>query len=672
MTTTITTTAGTTISTLAPAIQHIALSRLAPSKANVRRVNSTAGISALADSIKAHGLIQNLTVRKAAKGQKFEVVAGARRLAALRLLVKEGTFGKDIEIPCNVLDIERDTEISLAENTQRERMHVVDEVLAYRQLVEDGLAAEEIAARFGQAVVTVRQRLKLANLSPKILDAMRADEIGIEQARALAITDDHAAQETAWFERDGWSRNPANLRAALTSEHVRSNDRLARFVGVDAYEAAGGNVLRDLFAEDDATFLTDRSLLVRLAGEKLETVAEEFSPQGWKWAEISIDGSGIHSAGYGRIYPERRDHTDEEQAELSALAETYDELAARIEAYAEGDHEIAADEARLAEIEQRIEAIRDATESFQPEKQALAGCLVAVAYDGSLQVTRGLVKPEDRKALDRWLRRGDQDDDESGDAPALPDAPDSAEPSGYSAALMEELTAIRTAALRVELASRPEIAISAVLHPLVLRCFHDGYHYLRMDSAVEIRGERKALDPCIKEPEACRALAGWKEIVDGWGYRLPGDPADLWEWLIEQPTDVLTDLLAVVTAANLNAVSARHDASRSRMEQADQIAKSLNLDMRAWWTPDAGFLARLSKSTIASIMHEAGCPEDAARAIERAPKAEAVTQATRELDGTGWLPAPLTVPDEDAAPAEDRNDDAGDGSTADAMQIAAE
>lgn len=357
-----------------------------------------------------------------------------------------------------------------------------------------------------------------------------------------------------------------------------------------------------------------------------------------------------------------------EGAELSALAETFDELAEKIEAYAEGDTEIAADEARLAEIEQRMEAIRDAAESFRPEEQALAGCLVAIAYDGSLQVTRGLVKPEDRKALDR-LRRGDQD---GGEAPALSDAPESVEPSGYSAALIEELTAIRTAALRVELASRPEIALAAMLHPLVLRCFHDGYQYLRMDSAVEIRGERKALDPCIKEPDACRALAGWKEILDGWGYRLPGDPADLWEWLIEQPTDVLADLLAVVTAANLNAVSARHDASRSRIEQADQIAKSLNLDMRAWWTPDEGFLARLSKSTIASIMREAGCSEDAARAVERAPKAEAVAQAARELDGTGWLPAPLTLPDDDAASANDRSDEIGDGGETSAVQIAAE
>lgn len=416
MTTTITTTA---IGTLTTAIQHIALSKLVPSKANVRKVNSTAGIGELADSIEAHGLIQNLTVRKAAKGGKFEVVAGARRLAALRLLAKESRFDKEIDIPCNVLAAERDAEISLAENTQREAMHVVDEVLAYQRLVEDGLPADAIASRFGQSVVTVRQRLKLAALSPRILEAMRADEITIEQARALAITDDHAAQEAAWFGRDGWSRSPGNLRAALTNEHLRSTDRLARFVGVEAYEAAGGAVLRDLFSENEATFLTDRPLAMRLAAKRLQAVADAVRPEGWNWTEVCIEADSIHHAGYGRIHPQRRDHTEAEQAELAILGESYDALAEQIEAHAEGDEQIAADEVRLAEIEQRIEAIRSATESYVADEQALAGCIVAIGYDGSLQVTRGLVRAEDRAALDR-LRRGDDAHDDGDEAPALP------------------------------------------------------------------------------------------------------------------------------------------------------------------------------------------------------------------------------------------------------------
>lgn len=93
-----------------------------PSAANVRRVNTAVGLSELADSIEAHGLIHNLTVRKAKKG-KYEVVAGSRRLAALRLLAKEGRLAEDADIPCNIRDAESDTELSLAENVQRVDAH---------------------------------------------------------------------------------------------------------------------------------------------------------------------------------------------------------------------------------------------------------------------------------------------------------------------------------------------------------------------------------------------------------------------------------------------------------------------------------------------------------------------------------------------------------------------
>ena len=127
-------------------------------------------------------------------------------------------------------------------------MHIVDEILAYRQLVEGGMTPENIAARFGQSVATVRQRLKLASLSPKILGELREDKIRIDQAKALAISDDHAAQDRAWFETQSWNRDPYSLRAMLTRDHVRSTDKLALFVGIEAYEAAGGATMRDLFA----------------------------------------------------------------------------------------------------------------------------------------------------------------------------------------------------------------------------------------------------------------------------------------------------------------------------------------------------------------------------------------------------------------------------------------
>lgn len=619
----------------------IPLGRLVASKKNVRRISNPGDRAELAASIEHHGLIQNLVVRKAAKGNKFEVVAGGRRFDAMNLLMKEGRSIQGIEVtkdyPVRVVENPEgnDTEISLVENTHRVAMHPVDEVIAYRDLAEDGMEPENIAARFGQSVVTVRQRLKLANLSPRILDELRSDEMTLEQARALAISDDHAAQEQAWFEQSSWNRDPRSLRAFLTQSHVRATDRLVRFVGLEAYEQAGGTVLRDLFGEDTTTYLTDRALLVKLATGQLEAVAEEIRQRGWKWAEISLEGNSGYGSGHGRIQPSARALSEAEQAELDALSEEFDTLAERIEGYDEVDPQLEADEKRQQEVSDRMEAIQSASYGYDPQHMAMAGCIVGIGYDGTTDVTRGLVKPEDHKALAaRHIPEGEADD-EAAEAPAAQ------EPSGLSYGLIEELTAIRTAAMRVELVARPQVALAAILMPLVSRAFHD--HAMRMgrESAVEVRGEMRDLAPSIKEPDACRALSGWNDIIEGWAHHIPGTPADLWPWLLEQDTGRLIDLLAVVTAANLNAVSARYNASKSRLAEADLVAEAVTLDMKDWWSPEAPFLSRLSKADIADVLREAGCSDTVAKAVERAPKDEAVALAEKELAGKGWLPALL-------------------------------
>lgn len=278
-------------------------------------------------------------------------------------------------------------------------MHPVDEIISYRDMVEQGAEVENIAARFGQSVVTVRQRLKLASLSPRILDVMRDDEITLEQARALAISDDHEAQEKAWFEQSNWNRDPRSLRAFLTQAHVRATDRLARYVGLEAYEQAGGGVLRDLFAEDATTYLTDRPLLVTLASGRLEVVAEELRQRGWKWAEVSLESNISYGGGFGRIHMRNRTLEEAEQAELDALDAEFDALAERIDGYDDGDPQLEADEQRQQEVSARIDTIQSASQSFEPQEMAVAGCLVGIGYDGTLEVVQGLVKPEDQKAL---------------------------------------------------------------------------------------------------------------------------------------------------------------------------------------------------------------------------------------------------------------------------------
>ena len=177
-------------------IVQIPLNKLTKSDTNVRKTGDKS-IEDLAASIQAHGLLHNLVVTQT-KNEKYKVIAGARRLAALTKLAKEKAIPKNFGVPCRVVDEQGGTEASLAENVIRTNMHPADQFIAFRALVDEGIGVEEVAARFGVTATTVRQRLKLANVAPRLFELYRTDEITLDQLMALAITDDQAAQERVW------------------------------------------------------------------------------------------------------------------------------------------------------------------------------------------------------------------------------------------------------------------------------------------------------------------------------------------------------------------------------------------------------------------------------------------------------------------------------------------
>src|ERR1019366_4058441 len=253
-------------------IKIIPLNKLVPSPANVRRTGANAGIEELAASIKAHGLLQNLQVREGA-GNKFEVVAGGRRLGALKLLLKKKTLTAKTPIACHVLGDEDAGEISLAENVMRMPMHPADQFEAFRALAETGKGPEDIAARFGTTAATVRQRLKLAGVSARLFAAYREDEMTLDQLMAFTVSDDHAAQEAVWTDLAQYNRSPAAIRKALTAAHVSADDKRVSLVGLDVYREAGGAIVRDLFQPAHEGYLTDAALLDRLVDETLENEA---------------------------------------------------------------------------------------------------------------------------------------------------------------------------------------------------------------------------------------------------------------------------------------------------------------------------------------------------------------------------------------------------------------
>ena len=313
--------------------QTVELSKLTASKDNVRRVESEAGLTELVASIRAHGLLQNLTVRPNDKG-KYEVVAGARRLAALRALANEKGTGwtKKSPIPVLILEGHNDTEISLAENTVRQNMHVADQVEAFRKLIEDdAMTPEQVADRFGISTMTVRRRIKLAKVSPRIMDEFRVGQVTLGQMEALAIADDHGEQESAFFDLPDWNRDERHIRSRLTQEKIRADNRLVRFVGVEAYVEAGGAITRDLFSADADLYLDDKPLVMTLAMARLEAEAEAIQmAEGWKWVEFYLSDSDARER-LPVIASHKREHTDEESAEVAALSAYFEDN--------EGDYE---------------------------------------------------------------------------------------------------------------------------------------------------------------------------------------------------------------------------------------------------------------------------------------------------------------------------------------------
>jgi len=178
----------------------IALDRLVASDANVRRIKAGISVEELAEDIARRGLLQSLSVRPVLNGDgeetgKIAVSAGGRRLAALKLLVKQKRLAKNAPVPCIVKTEGIEEEDSLAENTMREALHPLDQFRAFKHLQDAGLSIDEIAARFFVGAQVVRQRLKLAAASPKLLDLYVAEELTLEQLMAFCVIDDHARQE---------------------------------------------------------------------------------------------------------------------------------------------------------------------------------------------------------------------------------------------------------------------------------------------------------------------------------------------------------------------------------------------------------------------------------------------------------------------------------------------
>jgi len=498
-----------------PLIREIPLSRLVLAPENVRKTPPDPRADAeLKASIAALGLLENLVVRAdepdEAGGERYAVVAGGRRLKAMQALVEEDVLDADHPVPCQVRTGDAETgEISLAENVMRIAMHPADQVVAFTKLVQSGQSVSSVAARFGTSERTVEQRLRLGNAAPELLDAYRADEIDLEVLKAFAVTTDRDHQLAVWEQVSAQGYRPSawQVKRLLTEERVPGVTAIARFVGIEAYEAAGGAVMRDLFAHDDESgvWFEDPVLLAKLATEKLQAAADELATR-WKWAVAMVEVAWSDTASYGRIEPQPAERTPEEAAEIDRLVTRQNELAELDDEQWTQELLVEAEsiETRLDEIEAGIES----RAVFRREDLAVAGCIVTVAQDGAMQVIQGLVKPEDmpkpEESGDTAAVAGNGRDPEAvthrvtvpGTTVSTPMAPppdreaEARKEAGVGIGLADDLRHVRTALVKAYLAGDFAAAFDLLLFQMGRSVFTFGYRADALDIAVRETADR--------------------------------------------------------------------------------------------------------------------------------------------------------------------------------------
>ena len=637
--------------------RDIPFDKLLLSQSNVRHVKAGVSIDELAEDIARRGLLMGLSVRAivdeagVATGM-FEIPAGGRRYRALAQLVKQRRLAKTAPVPCVVRDCGLAEEDSLAENIQRAPLHPLDQFRAFLVLREKGQSEEEIAANQFVSVAVVKQRLRLASVSPKLLEVYAEDGMSLDQLMAFTVNGDHERQEQV-FERLGQSydKQPYVIRRMLTEGAVRASDKRAQFIGLVAYEEAGGTILNDLFQGDDGGWLQDVTLVDMMVAEKLNEASVTIAAEGWKWVEVAPDFAYGHTYGLRQLRGDAVPMTPEEEGACAALQQEAD----AIEAIAAETEELTEEQdQRMSEIEAALEALHARPILFDADEVSRAGAFVSIAPGGSLRVERGYVRPEDELAIEAGPEAegatnatasmaADGDGDEGAIHAGSAPAPEPEEDEGLRPIpdrLLTEVTAHRTLALRLALGGRPDIAYLAALHAIALGVF---YTY-RSDTCLEL--DLKSVQfgsqaPGLNDTPLARSLderhQSWREI-------LPKDSADLWDAVQAFDRDICDALFAHCVSLSVNAVHEAWNRRPAAFAHADRLAEAVELDMAASWTPTAAnFLGRVTKARIVQAVTEAKGDAVAAR-IDHLKKVEMATEAEALLAGSGWLPEPLRTP----------------------------
>ena len=229
-------------------------------------------VSDLEASIKAHGLIQPITVRPV--GKRYQVVAGSRRFTALKNL----NFTK---ISCNVREIDDKEafEIATTENITRKDMDPADECMAVAKMLDDGNDIHTVASHFGRHPRWVIGRVKMARLGGEALEKLKDGTITLGHAEALTMADDKDIERFLGLAE---YRSPEELKNIILNE--RKNLANAKF---DTYKICKNCPKQsvkqqDIFGDISESYCLDGECFAKHVAEKVETIRKQFQANGFK------------------------------------------------------------------------------------------------------------------------------------------------------------------------------------------------------------------------------------------------------------------------------------------------------------------------------------------------------------------------------------------------------
>lgn len=629
-------------------IRTIALNKLVPSAANVRRRTDAQADLQLKADIEARGLLQNLVVTSVARPRgAFAVEAGERRRRALAALAQEGKLAVDFEVDCLVLASAADAqEASLAENFQRLSMNPADECVAFSALIAQGSDVEGIARRFGLTLRFVEGRLRLAGLAPVIFEALGAGEISLDAAKAFAATPDHERQAYVFDQmgRSYGAAHPDSIRRMMTQATVSASDRRALFVGEEAYLAAGGRIERDLFTEDAGARWLDIAILERLACEKMDGEAARVAAEtGYGFVRPTLESWIGHdqTQGLRRLSVEKPPLSDEETARLNGHYDELEALAELLQDETAGEAEREAAEAKVRLLGDRIDALENRPPVIDEGVKLTLGAFLVLDEQGRPRLDAALYV--DPSAGDPEAGGDTEDVDLDGSASSARKA------GGLSQRLVDELAMQRRDILALHVAADPAMALDLAI-------------FLMVDGESGYCGEKKgsslaAIPPSnpvfdFKTPEA-QATAAHAELREGLdrGWTEGATRAERFDAFRRLHDDARADWLGHAVARTLEASLLL--AGDRACAFHDHLGALLGIDVARWWRPTgANYFDRVPKAMALAALAEIGGAGLAER-YAKARKAELSQACERIFSGDfiaelevkeaalAWVPGPM-------------------------------